>query len=176
MKIEEEVQVAHQYYQQKRYQEAADLFESLADQYEEYSDFKNAAEMKNNASVAYLMIGDYKKAYESAKDTHIVFENYHDFRNCGLALGNQASALEHIGEKALAFQLFTQAKDCLDKAGDKESKAYVLKRISTLQIQQGKQFEALGSMSSALDNIPQLSTSEKILKKLTDFITKIGTR
>lgn len=175
MKIEEEIQIAQQYYQQKKFKEAADLFEVIANRYEELSDFKNSAEMKNNASVAYLMISDYKKAYEMAKDTHIVFENYNDLRNCGLALGNQATALEYLGEKALALELFTKAKEYLEEAGDKESKAYVLKKISALQIQQGKQFEALGSMASALDNIPKLSTSEKILKKLTDLISKIGT-
>jgi tetratricopeptide (TPR) repeat protein len=176
MNIEEQIQQAHTLYQQKNYFQSAQLFESIASHFEELNEFPKSAELKNNASVAYLMMGNNKKAYDISKDTHLIFEQIEDWKNCGLALGNQASALESLGEKGLALQLFSRAAEYLEKSGDKKSKAYVQKRISSLQIQQGKQLEALGSMSSALDNIPKLSASEKILKKLTDLVMKIGSR
>jgi len=176
MKIEEEIELAKQYYQQKKFQLAGELFESIAENLETNLDLVRSAEMKNNASVAYLMNSEPQKAYDTAKDTHLIFERANDEKNCGLSLGNQASALEHLGEKGLALQLYTKAVDFLEKSGDKESKAIILKRISSLQIQQGKQLEALGSMTSALNNIDELSTSESILKKLTDFIYKLGNR
>ena len=174
MKIDEEIKLAKQYYQQKRFQESGNLFESLIHQFENLNDYHKAAEMKNNASVAYLMHGDHQKAYELAKDSHLVFAQVNDDKNCGLALGNQASAMEHLGEKKAALALYQLAIPHLEKAGEKESKAYILKRISSLHIQQGNQLEALGNMTAALNNIDELSWSEKILKKLTDLIMRIG--
>lgn len=176
MKIDEEIELAKKYYQQKKYHQAGELFESIATNLETNVEIIRSAEMKNNASVAYLMNGDYQKAYDIAKDTHLIFENANDEKNCGLSLGNQASALEHLGEKGLALQLYERAIEFLERSGEKESKAFILKRVSALQIQQGKQLEALGSMTTALNNIDELSTSERILKKLTDFIFKIGNR
>jgi tetratricopeptide (TPR) repeat protein len=176
MKIEEEIELAKQYYQQKKFHDAGKLFESIASHLESNADHLKSAEMKNNASVAFLMNGEPQKAFDMAKDTHLIFESASDDKNCGLSLGNQASALEHLGEKGMALQLYKKAIGFLEKSGDKEPKAIILKRISSLQIQQGNQLEALGSMTSALNNIDELTTSEKILKRLTDFIFKIGNR
>ncbi len=176
MKIDEEIELAKQYFQRKRFQESGKLFESLIQKFENLRDYPMAAEMKNNASVAYLMHGDHQKAYELAKDTHLVFEQVNDDKNCGLALGNQAAALEHLGEKKLALALYQKALPYLENSDENESKAYILKRISSLQIQQGNQLEALGNMTAALQNIDELSWSERILKKLTDLIMSIGNR
>lgn len=176
MRIDEDIDLAKQFFQNKRFSESGELFESLVKHFETVNDLPKAAEMKNNASVAYLMLGDHQKAYQLAKDTHLIFEQANDDKNCGLALGNQASALEHLGEKKSALALYQKSIPYLEKAGEKESKAYILKRISSLQIQQGNQLEALGNMTAALNNIEELTWSEKFLKKLTDLIMKIGNR
>jgi hypothetical protein len=81
-----------------------------------------------------------------------------------------------LGKKDLALEYYQNAADKLKLAGEKESRAFVLKRISALQIQKGDQLDALGSMTAALHNLPELSRREKILKKLTDLVMKIGTR
>ena len=136
MKIEEEIQLAKQMYQKKRYGESAELFKTIALHFEEEGDYPIAAEMQNNASVAFLMSGNAKLAYDMAKDTHKFFQNVGDEKNCGLALGNQAAALEHLGEKGMALELYTMAITHLENAGEEESKAYILKRMSSLQVQQ----------------------------------------
>ncbi|MDX9851613.1 MAG: hypothetical protein RBT01_13980 [Anaerolineaceae bacterium] len=174
MNINSEIERARDLFKRKKYSEAARLFESLAERFQESKEETNSAEMKNNASVAYLLAGDPQRSYDLAKDTHLVFEASQDWKNYGLALGNQASALENLGKKDLALEYYEIAAEKLKIAGEKESRAYVLKRISALQIQRGEQLDALGSMTAALHNLPKLSRREKILKKLTDIVMKIG--
>lgn len=176
MNINSDLSRANDLFKQKKFIDAARLFEKLANAYQELNEVFKSAEMKNNASVAYLMAGDPQKSYELSKDTHLIFEETKDWKNYGLAMGNQASALENLGKKDQALDFYQIAADKLKIAGEKESRAYVLKRISALQIQRGEQLDALGSMTAALQNLPKLSRREKILKKLTDLVMKIGTR
>ncbi len=161
-------------FRQKKYSEAAQLFENISNILKENDSILKSAEISNNASVAYLLNGNAQKAFEMAKDTHFIFENENDWKNSGLALGNQAAALEELGDKKKAFDLYQLAAENLKKAGEMESRAYILKRISSLQMQKGEQFEALGSMSAALQQLPKLSRKEKFIKKLTEIIFKIG--
>ncbi|MBE0687905.1 MAG: tetratricopeptide repeat protein [Anaerolineaceae bacterium] len=176
MKINGDISRANDLFKQKKYVESARLFESIAGEFQELSEVCKSAEMKNNASVAYLMSGDFQKSFNLSKDTHLIFEETEDWKNYGLAMGNQASALENLGKKDLALDYYQIAADKLKLAGENESRAYVLKRISALQIQKGDQLDALGSMTAALHNLPKLSRREKILKKLTDLVMKIGNR
>ncbi len=169
-----EIDRANDLFKRKKYLEAARLFESIAGSFQETGDDAKSAEMKNNASVAYLLAGDAQKSFKMAQDTHLIFEKSQDWKNYGLALGNQASALENLGKKDQALEYYEIAAEKLKEAGEKESRAYVLKRISALQVQRGEQFEALGSMTAALHNLPKLSRREKFLKKLTDIVMKIG--
>ncbi|PKO06596.1 MAG: hypothetical protein CVU41_05710 [Chloroflexi bacterium HGW-Chloroflexi-3] len=176
MNINRDISRANDLFKQKKYVEAARLFETIASAYQELNKDCESAEMKNNASVAYLMAGDPQKSYDLSKDTHLTYEVTKDWKNYGLAMGNQASALENLGKKDLALDCYQIAADKLKLAGEKEFRAYVLKRISALQIQKGEQLDALGSMTAALQSLPKLSRREKILKKLTDLVMKIGTR
>ena len=176
MSINADLSRANDLFKQKKYVQAASLFEAIADAYQDLNEVLKSTEMKNNASVAYLMAGDPQKSYELSKDTHLFFEETKDWKNYGLAIGNQASALENLGKKDQALEFFQIAADKLKMAGEKESRAYVLKRISALQIQRGEQLDALGSMTAALQNLPKLSRREKILKKLTDLVMNIGSR
>jgi tetratricopeptide (TPR) repeat protein len=176
MSTNADISRANDLFKQKKYVEAANLFEIIAAAYQELNKVCESTEMKNNASVAYLMAGDPQKSYDLSKDTHMFFEEIKDWKNFGLALGNQASALENLGKKDQALAYYQIAADKLKLAGEKESRAYVLKRISAFQIQKGDPLDALGSMTTALHNLPELSRREKILKKLTDLVIKIGSR
>jgi len=176
MNISAEISRANDLFKQKKYIEAGRLFETIAGEFLKLNEVSQSAEMKNNASVAFLMSGDSQKSFDLSKDTHLIFEETEDWKNYGLAMGNQASALESLGKKDLALDFYQIAAEKLRLAGEKESRAYVLKRISALQIQRGEQLDALGSMTAALHNLPKLSRREKILKKLTDLVMKIGNR
>jgi len=176
MNTEKEASKAFQLFHQKKFSEAASSFEEIAFQLNAENKEFSATEMMNNASVAYLLSGNPQKAYELSQNTHLTFQEIGDWKNYALALGNQASALENLGKKELALSYYQKAADKLHEIGEKESRAYIMKRISALQIQSGDQFGALGSMTVALNNLPKLSPREKFLKKLTDLVIKFGIR
>jgi tetratricopeptide (TPR) repeat protein len=159
---------AQESYRAGRFPEAAGLFEQLARHYSQEGDGLNAAEMANNRSVALLQSGDAQGALEAAEGTDQVFAQAGDARRQALALGNQAAALEGLQRLDEALGRYWQSADLLKQVGDVESRAVVLKNISTLQLRTGHQLEALASMDAALGGQKKLSAQERFLKKLLD--------
>lgn len=176
MHMLETQQQAELAYQQKHYQKAAQLFESSARLKAQTGDHLGAAESLNNASVAALQGGDARKALELSEGTHKVFLEAQDLKRAGMAFANQATAQEAMGDHQLAMKNFQEASTLLKQCGETDLRSYVLKRISTLQIKEGKQFEALGTISAALDNAEKLSPKERFLKKLSNLVMKLLSR
>lgn len=173
MDIEELKKNAQAAYDKQNYSMAVELFAEAATLSENNNFPLDSAELKNNASVAALMNNDAQHAFQLAEHTEEIFLQRGDNKRAGIALANQASALEAMGKNTQAFALFSEASKILKDAGEKDLRSYTLKRMSTLQIKQGKQFEALGSMSAALDNASSLSAREKVLKKLSNLVMKL---
>jgi tetratricopeptide (TPR) repeat protein len=159
-------QTGESQYQAGQYEEAASSFEKAAKSYLNISDPLMAAEMANNLSVALLRAGHSDKAYEACLGTDQIFAQAGDNRRRAIALGNQASALEALGQKEQALDLYQQCSDLLKQENLPELRSAVLKSISALQMRTGKQFEALASMEAALDIKEHLTLKEWILKKL----------
>jgi tetratricopeptide (TPR) repeat protein len=153
-------------YQNGRYAQAAQLFEQASRSWDASGNKVQSAEARNNASVAHLKAGDAAAALQAALGTEQIFAEAGDLRRQGMALANQASALEELGKLQEALEHFQLASSLLKQSGDKEMRASVLKNISTLQIRTGNQLQALASMDAALENQPRLSAREKMLQKL----------
>jgi tetratricopeptide (TPR) repeat protein len=157
---------AEKAYQAGRHSEAAALYQQATAQYAAQGDRLKAAEMANNHSVALLQAGQAQAALEASSGTDAVFAQTGETRKQGLALGNQAAALEALNRLDEALERYRQCSDLLKQAGDSDSRAYVLKSISALQIRTGHQLEGLASMEAALENKKKLSLQERILKKI----------
>ncbi len=160
-------------YEAKDYRKAIQLFQKAAEAAEIKGQTLDAAEYKNNASVSSFLAKDFQLAFSLAENTHQFFLDAGDSKRGGIALANQGCALLELGEKKAAMEKFTQADHYLKDAGENDMRSYVLKQISTLQIKQGKQFEALGTINAALDNAETLSRQEKMLKKLSNLVMKL---
>lgn len=160
------VEQAEKVYKSGRYTEAATLFLQARTLFQETGDPIRAAETANNASVALLQAGNPLAALEACQDTEQVFEQVGDLRKQAIALGNQASALDALNRLEEALARYQHCSDLLKKSGEEETRAYVLKNISSLQIRTGHQLEALASMDAALQKKKSLSFQERVLKKL----------
>ncbi len=173
METETLIKQANQAYQQKKYIEAGQFFQQAAALFQQQEKPVDQAEMLNSASVAYLQAGNAQTAYDLVEGTDQTFKALNLIDKQGIALANQAAALDELGKTQEALQIFQEASDLLKQAGLKDHRAHVLKRISALQIKSGRQFEALGSMHSALENAEKLSGREKTLKRLTNWVMKM---
>jgi tetratricopeptide (TPR) repeat protein len=153
-------------YQAGKYPEAAAAFTQASRALAAENLPQEAAEASNNASVAYLKAGDAAKALKAAEGTDLVFASVSDLRRQGMAVANQAAALDDLGRLDEALERYTQSSALLKQCGEKDLRSVVLKSISALQIRTGKQLQALASMDAALENQKRLSLRESLLQKL----------
>ncbi|WP_299026448.1 hypothetical protein [uncultured Thermanaerothrix sp.] len=167
---EKEAQTA---YAQRAYEIAAQAFEKAAGAYDEGGEVLKAAEMRNNASVAWLQAERPEAALRCVEGTPELFAQAGDKRRQALALGNQAAALEALGQAEIALEIYRRAADGLKAVGEMENYARVMRRISALQVQTGQQFAALFSMQAALEYQPKLSPRERMLKSLIGTVQRL---
>lgn len=153
-------------YKNGRYVDAARLFDQAARGFHAAGDELTSAENLNNSSVAWLKGDDPAAALAAATGTDQIFAAAGDTRRQGMALANQAAALESLNRLPEALETYNHSSDLLKQAGDKELRSIVLQAISALQLRSGNQLQALASMDSALDNKKRLTLKEKLLKKL----------
>jgi len=163
-------------YAKKEYKLAAELFSKAAIEADNRSNPAESSELRNNASVAFLQANDADSAFNIVANSEAIFIEIGDKKRHAMALGNQAAALEALGQKKKAKELYIEAAELLKASGDKELRTFVLKRISAIQVQEGKQFEALGSLYAALENSENLTFREKTLKKLSSLVMRLMQR
>jgi tetratricopeptide (TPR) repeat protein len=156
-------------YQNGDYAAAARAYQVVAQSYTSLGERPAAAEMQNNASVAWLKADDAKAAFAAAQGTPAIFAEIGDARREGIAWGNLAAALDALHRVPEAIQAYENAIQQLEKCGEREYRAYVFKALSALKLQSGKQIEAMALMDAGLSEIPNLSGSQKLLRRLLAF-------
>lgn len=147
-----------------RYDEAARLFADAARGYSLGRDGLHAAEMNNNRSVSLLKNNQPQQALDAALGTDKVFESASDPSRQGMALGNQAAALDELGRLDEALAHYERAARLFDAANEKEMRAIVLKSIAAIKLKQGKVNEAGFEMMGALGATPKPTLFQRILK------------
>lgn len=169
-KIETDISIiiedAKSLFARKKYDLALGKFRTALKFYESHHDPVNAAEISNNISVCFIMQGKAQEALQACQGTDLIFEQAGDKQRQALALGNQASAYEDLKRPDKALELYEKSDELLKQIGEKEYRAIILKRISTLQLKHGKKLEALASMNAALQVEPAPTIKEKSLKKV----------
>jgi tetratricopeptide (TPR) repeat protein len=166
MTIEQLTDKAKKAYSTKKFKEASDLFGQAADQYTLNGDSLMAAEMKNNQSVALLQNGNAQASYDSVIGTDEVFAEQGDKKRQGMALANQASALESLKRKKEAIELYERSARLLADAGEIDLRADVMRSISAIQVGQGKFVDAVMSMQDGVIEVKEPSLKQRIMKKL----------
>ncbi len=160
------VQAGMQAFQAGEYPAAAAHFAEAAQAYAADGDAPAAAEMQNNRSVALLKAGKAGEALEAANGTDEVFAQIADLRRQGMALGNQAAALEALGQLKEALEKYEHSAELLKKTNETQLRAHVLESLSALQIRTGNQLQAMATMQSALASKKKLSLKDRLLNNL----------
>ena len=156
-------------YQEGDFDNAARLFGEAASAFQAENNALDAAEMKNNQSVAFIQSGDAQASYEAAHGTAEIFLAAGDMRRTGMARSNEATALETSGRLDEALQIYRQAADDLEKAGEDQLRASVMQAVAGIQLRKGKIMEALLAMHIGLTGVKQPTLKQKILRSMLKF-------
>ncbi len=150
-------------YQEGDYENAARLFGEAASVFQAENNTLDAAEMKNNQSVAFLQGGDAQASYDAAHGTAEIFLAAGDFRRTGMARSNEGTALETIGRLDEAIQVYRQAADDLEKAGEDQLRATVMMAVSGIYLRKWKIMDALLAAYVGLSGVKQPTLRQKIM-------------
>lgn len=152
-------------YERADYSSAAKAFAEAAAAYSVRGEPLMAAEMKNNQSVALLQSKQAQAALEAVIGTEAVFAAAGDLRRRGIALANQAAALEALRRRDEAIACYQSSADILEQAGAKDLRAEVMRAVAGLQVRGGKMTDAVITMQSGLMGLEKPTLKQRILKK-----------
>jgi len=156
-------------YQAGDYPAAVQAFAEAVFAYAAVGDALMSAEMKNNQSVALLRDKQAQAALEAARGTDAVFAEAGDTRRQGMALANQASALDALKRFKEAIDFYTRAADALEKTGEIDSRLEVMQLLSTLYLRRFKFYDAIIALQSGLAAVKNPTPKQRFMKKLLFF-------
>ena len=154
------------------YESAAALFENAAQGYTSLNDPLNAAELNNNKSVALLKMGRAQEALDAVLGTQEIFARANDLKRQGMAIGNQAAALEALKRYDEAYAAYEQSAGLFAEAGEGDLRSMVLKAAAGIKLKRGKVSESAFKMIGSLDAKDNPSFFDRILRYLLHFIQR----
>jgi tetratricopeptide (TPR) repeat protein len=163
---QELVDQAKRTYQAGDYLQAGQEFAQAASAYTGAGDALMAAEMKNNQSVALLLSGDAQSALAVIEGTEKVFADAGDFRRQGMALANQASALQALKRLKDSMEYYQKAGVALERAGEGDLRADVMQQLSVLHMRRFKFYDAILTLQSGLAGVKNPSLKQRLMKKI----------
>ena len=156
-------------YQEGDFESAARLYGEAASVFQAQGDAAAAAEMKNNQSVAFLQAGDAQSAYQVVAGTAEVFAAASDVRRQGIALANEATALEALKRIDQALEKYLQSADIFKQADEGQLRASVLQAVAWIMLRRGKILEALNYLRAGVADLKNPTFKQKIMRGLLRF-------
>ena len=153
-------------YQAGDYLQAAQAFAEAATAYANLGDSLMSAEMKNNRSVALLLSGEPQAALEAVEGTESIFADSKDYRRQGMALANQASALEALKRRKDAIEYYKRAGDALEKANEGDLRAGIMQLLAMLYLRRFKFYDAVITLQSGLAGVKNPTSKQRLMKKI----------
>jgi len=159
-----------QAFRNKKFDEAVELFKQAAEGYTLDRAGLMAAEMRNNMSVALLQAGRAQESLDAALGTDQVFAEAEDVRRQGMALGNQAAALEALNRYDEAIEKYDLAAQLFSQAGEGDLRSLVMKSSAAIKLKTGKVTDSAFKMMGSLEAKDNPGFFERILRFFLRFI------
>jgi len=157
---------AEKIYQTGDYPSAALAFTEASVSYANDGDMLMSAEMRNNQSVALLRDKQAQAALDAARGTDVVFIEAGDSRRQGMALANQASAMEALKRFTEAIDYYARAGEALEKAGEIDLRVEVMQLLSALYLRRFKFLDAIIALQSGLAEVQDPTPKQRFMKLL----------
>jgi hypothetical protein len=117
-------------------------------------------------SVALLQAGQPADALQAVQGTDQVFAGARDLKRQGMALGNQAAALDALKRADEALAAYERAAGLFQQAGEGDLLAMVKKSSAAIRLKRGQVGESALNMIGSLDAKENPSFFERILRFL----------
>lgn len=163
-------------FNQTNFLQAANLFGKAAEEYANENKPLLSAEMKNNQSVAFIQADQPQSALDCLDGVVQQFEAAQDQYKAGLTYGNLATAHQALDNLDQAKEYCFKAADYLREGDHSEEYTMIMNMLVSIQMKQGKLFDAAASAHLFIDQIPHPTFRQRLLKivyKIYKFFTKL---
>jgi tetratricopeptide (TPR) repeat protein len=160
-------------FQQKDYEAAAQVFHQAQQGYEAAGQKDMAAEMQTNLGLVHRALGENQQALDAMQSALNVFQELNDTRRVAMVMGNLGGVYVALGDKEQAYNCYRQAADIFQELGDKKLYGETLVAMGDLQVKDGKIMAGAATYEVGLENLDELSASQKVLKGLFGIRNKI---
>ena len=157
-------------YANKKFEQAADLFQQAAQEYQQVGNDLMFAEMQNNLSVTLLQAGKAQAALDAVAGTEKIFEREKDIKRQAMAYGNQGAALEELKKIDNALAAYQKSAELFGEIDETEMRSMMLQSIATIKLRQGKVMGSAFSMIGSAETTQKPTFWQRILKFLLRFI------
>lgn len=152
------------------FESAIQIFSETAEAYLKEENFLDAAEAKNNLSVVLLLAEKAEESLEAAKGTDIVFAEADDKLRQAMALGNQAAALDELGDLDEAIALYQKSATLFGEIGEGDYQETVLKSIAAIELRSGRLKDTAQTMLGSLAATKKPNLFQRFLKFILRFV------
>jgi tetratricopeptide (TPR) repeat protein len=160
-------------FQQRDYEAAARAFVQAQEAYETEGQKDMAAEMMTNAGLVHRALGQNQQALDAMQTALHTFQEINDTRRTAMVLGNMGGVYAALGDKEQAYNCYRQAADIFEELGEKKLYGETLIAMGDLQVRDGKIMAGAATYETGLDNLDDLSASQKVIKGLLGIRNKL---
>jgi tetratricopeptide (TPR) repeat protein len=153
-------------FQQRDFEAAARAFVQAQEAYESEGQKDMAAEMQTNRGLVHRTLGENQQALDIMQTALHTFQEMNDTRRTAMVLGNLGGVYAALGDKEQAYNCYRQAADIFEELGEKKLYGETLIAMGDLQVRDGKIMAGAATYESGLDNLDDLSASQKVIKGL----------
>ncbi len=160
-------------FQEREYDDAARIFRQALEAYEAENDADMVAEMQVNLGLVHRALGENQQALDIMQEALHNFQSKDDQRRSAMVLGNMGGVYVVLGDKEQAYNCYRQAADIFEDIGEKQLYGETLIAMGDLQVRDGNVLRGAATYEVGLENLDELSTSQKVIKGLLGFRNKL---
>lgn len=160
-------------FQQRDYEAAARIFQEAQAAYEADGDTLLAAEMAVNTGLVHRSLGENQPALDLMQSALVTFQQANDELRVAKVLGNMGGVYAALGDKEQAYNSYRQAADLFKEHGENKLYGETLIAMGDLQMRDGKVMSGAATYEAGLDNLDNLSASQKMIKGLMGVRNKL---
>lgn len=160
-------------YGQQDYEDAARAFQQAKEAYQAEGRSDMAAEMETNIGLVHRALGEHQQALDVMQKALRTFQEADDKLRAAQVFGNMGGVYIELGDKEQAYNCYRQAADAFQELGESKLYGETMIAIAKMQVRDGKIWAGAATYEVGLENLDQLSASQKILKNLIGIRNKL---